>query len=77
MDGALPQGVDEECPLTADGFRDQEARCVLKLEGCGMELNEFQIFDCGSGLPGQRNAFAAGLCWVGGVGEEVASTSGG
>jgi hypothetical protein len=42
-----------------------------------MELNEFQIFDCGSGLPGQGNAFAAGLCWVCGVGVKVAATSGG
>jgi hypothetical protein len=50
---------------------------MFKLEGCGMELNEFQIFDGRSRLPGQRNTFTAGLCWVGRVGVKVAATAGG
>jgi hypothetical protein len=45
---------------------------MFKFQGCGMELNELEIFDGGSGLPGQCNTFTASLCWVGGVGVEVA-----
>ena len=62
--GTLSQGVVKASPLSTDGFRNQEARCMLKLERCGMKLDEFQIFDGGTGLPGQSDTLSAGLCRV-------------
>jgi hypothetical protein len=40
-----------------------------------MKLNEFQVFDGCSGLPGQGNSFTTCLGWVGGVGEEMSAAS--
>ena len=39
-----------------------------------MKLNEFEVFDGCSGLPGQGNSFTTRLGWIGGVGEEMSAT---
>ena len=38
-----------------------------------MKLNEFEVFDGCSGLPGQGNSFTTRLGWIGGVGEEMSA----
>ena len=40
-----------------------------------MELEKFQVFYRCSGLPSQGDALTAGLGWVGGVGEQVPTTT--
>ena len=40
-----------------------------------MKLNEFQVFHGCSGLPGQGNSFTTCLGWIGGVGEEMSTSS--
>ena len=47
------------------------------MQSSGVELNEFQVFNGGAGLPGQRYALTGCLGGIGGVGVEVAASSGG
>ena len=74
---ASPEGIHQHAALAANGFGDQKAGGVIQADGRWMELNEFQIFHGCARLPGQGDAFAAGLGRVGGVGEQMATPAAG
>ena len=74
---AAPQGIHQHAALSANGFGDQKAGGVIQADGRWMELNEFQIFHGCARLPGEGDAFATGLGWVGGVGVQMATTAAG
>ena len=42
-----------------------------------MELDELEILDRRPGSPGQGDSLSCRLCWIGGVGVEMAAASGG
>ena len=55
----LAEGVAEDAALTAGGFGDERARCVLGFEDArGVELDEFGVAEPAAGFDGEAEGIA-------------------
>ena len=63
----LAIGADEHAPLTADGFRDEEALDGGMIEAGGVELDELHVRKGGPGPPGHGHAIAGRDFGIGGI----------
>ena len=75
--GAVASGIHQHTTFTTHGLGYQETGSPRSMQSSGVELNVFQVFNGGAGLPGQRYALTGCLGGICGVGVKVAAPAGG